>query len=171
MDHPQATYVSTIGNLTTVILLLGILPLASLFLTRRLGYDVLIRDLTLARFSIAVTVVGSLITAIASVPWLLVTGLIITSLGNGFGVQCRAMLNGIVDPHTLATLNTTISTLETFVGFLSAPALGWLLSRGLELGGLWMGLPYLVTTATAGLAMIAMLIYRVPTESTQASRI
>lgn len=53
---------------------------------------------------------------------------------------CRALLNAVVEPHTVAALNTTISTMETLMGLASAPLLGWLMSLGLGMGGPWLGL-------------------------------
>ncbi|POR35467.1 COP9 signalosome complex subunit 2 [Tolypocladium paradoxum] len=136
-----ATYVSTVSNITSVVALLVILPIASSILVKRLGYDALKRDLLLSRASVALVVLGSFMLAFAAAPWLFVSSLIITSLGAGFSTLCRALLNAVVEPHTVATLNTTISTMETLTGLLGAPALGWLLSRGLDLGGPWLGLP------------------------------
>lgn len=116
------------------------------------------RDLFLARASIVVFIAGSLLTALAGVPWLFLIAMVITNIGVGVTSLCRALLNAVVEPHTVATLNTTMSTMETLVGFLGAPVMGWLLSRGMELGGVWMGLPYLATTLL-GIAVMAALAF------------
>lgn len=76
-------------------------------------YDPLRRDLLLSRISVLFVIGGSLLTAFAPVPWLFVISLVITSLGVGFSTLCRALLNAIVEPHILATLNTTVSMMET----------------------------------------------------------
>jgi MFS family permease len=114
----------------------------------------------LARASIVIFIVGSLFTALAPVPWLFVIAMVITNIGVGVSSLCRALLNAVVEPHTVATLNTTMSTMETLVGFLGAPVMGWLLSRGMELGGVWMGLPYLATTLLGVAVMTALAVVR-----------
>lgn len=53
------------------------------------------------------------------------------------------MLNALVEPHTIATLNTTVSLIEVMMG-LTAPAMSWFLAKGIEMGGPWMGLPFVV---------------------------
>lgn len=139
-----------------VFTLLVLLPLSSSVLTKQFHFDSLKRDLFLARASIVVFIAGSLLTALAGVPWLFVIAMVITNIGVGVSSLCRALLNAVVEPHTVATLNTTMSTMETLVGFLGAPVMGWLLSRGMELGGVWMGLIYLATTLL-GIAVMATL--------------
>lgn len=138
--------------------MLVLLPISSSILTRRFRFDSISRDLYLARASIVVFIAGSLLTALAGVPWLFICAMVITNIGVGVSSLCRALLNAVVEPHTVATLNTTMSTMETLVGFLGAPVMGWLLSRGMELGGVWMGLPYLATTLL-GVAVMTTLIF------------
>lgn len=156
-----ATYISTVSNITSVVVLLVLLPMASAVLRRRLGYNALRRDLALSRASVTLVATGSFMLAFASAPWLFVSALITASLGVGFSTPCRALLNAVVEPHTVATLNTTVSTIETLAGLIGAPALGWLLSRGLELGEPWLGLPYLVTAACSVLVLLAVFAFRI----------
>ena len=163
LTRNQATYVSTISNITALVALLLLLPASSWLLVNRCGFGPLSRDLFLTRISVVFVIVGSLLTAIAPVPWLYISALIITSLGVGCITLCRALLNAIVEPHTVATLNTTVSMLETMMGLIGSPVLGWLLSKGMDLGGLWMGLPYLVCGALAigsGLLLAAFRLRR-----------
>lgn len=165
-----ATYISTVSNVTSVVALLVLLPAASFVLVRRFGYDVLRRDLLLTRASVVLVVLGSFMLAFAPAPWLFVLSLVVTSLGAGFSPLCRALLNAVVEPHTVAALNTTISTLETLMALAGAPVLGWLLSRGLELDGPWLGLPYLVTAGCSVLVLLAVFAFRIPVGFAQAQR-
>ncbi|KAH7013715.1 COP9 signalosome complex subunit 2 [Ilyonectria destructans] len=124
-EWSTATYISTAGMLATVASLLVVLPLASIFITRRYQYGPLQRDLFLTRISILFMASGLLLMTVAGVPWLFITSLVTTSLGNGFGALCRALLNAVVEPHTVATLNTTISLAEMLMALASGPAMGW----------------------------------------------
>jgi MFS family permease len=147
--------------LAGVFTLLVILPISSSILTKLFHFNSIKRDLYLARASIVVFIAGSLFTALAPVPALFVCAMVITNIGVGVSSLCRALLNAVVEPHTVATLNTTMSTIETLVGFVGAPVMGWLLSRGMELGGVWMGLPYFATTLLGVAVMTALLSVRV----------
>ncbi|RDA95411.1 hypothetical protein CP533_3437 [Ophiocordyceps camponoti-saundersi (nom. inval.)] len=166
-EWSTATYISTVSSITSVIVLLVILPSVSHMLIKRCTYDTLHRDLFLSRVSAAIIVVGGLILAFAPVPWLLVSSLVISSFGAGFVVLLRALLNALVEPHAAATVNTTISVVETLFNLVGAPALGWLLSSGLEAGGPWLGLPFLVSACCSALAFLALLNFRLPAKTPQ----
>lgn len=159
-EWSTATYINTVSSLAGVFTLLVLLPISSSILSKRFRFDSISRDLFLARASIVVFIAGSLLTALAGVPWLLICAMVVTNIGVGVSSLCRALLNAVVEPHTVATLNTTMSTMETLVGFLGAPVMGWLLSRGMELGGVWMGLPYLATTLLGVGVMTALVFVR-----------
>ncbi|KAL6872146.1 major facilitator superfamily domain-containing protein [Trichoderma novae-zelandiae] len=161
-EWSTATYVNTISSLTAVFTLLVVLPISSSILTKRFGYGPISRDLLLARVSVVVFIIGSILTALADVPWLFICSMVISNLGWGINTLCRALLNAVVEPHTIATLNTTMSTMETLMGFIGSPVMGWLLSRGMELGGMWMGLPYIATTALGCGVMVALYAVRIP---------
>ncbi|KAF4587170.1 MFS transporter [Ophiocordyceps camponoti-floridani] len=163
-EWSTATYISTISNITSVIVLLFILPCISAILVKRHNYNTLGRDLLLSRVSSFLVVLGGFLLAFASTRWLFISSLVITSLGTGFTVLCRALLNALVEAHTVATVNTIMSMIETLVSLVGAPSLGWLLSRGLEVGGPWLGLSFLVSSALSALSFLAISFYRVPDE-------
>ena len=164
-DWSAATYLTTVNKVTSVIVLLVILPLVSRTVTKRYSMSVSTRDLYLSRGSVLFIAAGSLCTAVAAAPWLLVVSLVVFSFGNGFPPQLRALLAGLVEQDSLATLNTTLATAETLMGLAGVPALGWLLSEGIRLGGAWMGLPFLFTSLCAALAAAAMFVFRLPREA------
>ncbi|KJK81302.1 hypothetical protein H634G_03321 [Metarhizium anisopliae BRIP 53293] len=168
-EWSTATYISTVSNITAAVVLLVILPAGSWVLANKRRVGPLNRDLILARISLIFVIAGSFLTAVAPTVWLFITALIVTSLGTGFPTLCRALLNAVVEPHTVATLNTTVSMMETVMGLVSSPVLGWLLSKGMELGGVWMGLPYLVCAGLAALTGVMILAFRLPTGFAQSS--
>ncbi|OWT43035.1 MFS transporter [Pochonia chlamydosporia 170] len=168
-EWSTATYVSTVSNITAAVVLLVLLPAGSWILVKKRGLDPLNRDLMLMRASLIFVIAGNFLTAFAPTVWLFIISLIVTSLGTGFTTLCRALLNAVVEPHTVATLNTTVSMMETIMGLVSSPVLGWLLSKGLELGGVWMGLPYLVCAILAALTGALILAFKLPVGFAQAS--
>ena len=164
----QATLVSTVGNISSVVMLLVMLPLASALLVKRHHYGAVRRDLLLSRVSAVLLVGGGFLLAMAAAPWLFIASLMVTSMGIGFTMLCRALLNAVVEPHTVATLNTTISVMETLMGLAGAPLLGWLMSQGMSMGGPWIGLPYMVAAASSVLVLLAILAFRIPEGVTRA---
>ncbi|KAI5467968.1 COP9 signalosome complex subunit 2 [Mariannaea sp. PMI_226] len=128
-EWSTATLLSNAGNLAALTSLLLLLPLGSMILTKRFHYEPIFKDLTLARISSVFVLTGMFMMTWAPVPWLFITSLVITSLGNGYGALCRAILNAIVEPHTVATLNTTIGLAEMLMALVSGPSMAWLLTQ------------------------------------------
>jgi uncharacterized membrane protein len=107
-------------------------------------------------------VAGNILTVFSAAPGLLIMSLVVLSFGSGFYPQLRALLAGFVEADTLATLNTFISTLEVVISLFTVPMMGWLQSKGIELGGFLMGLPYMVTSIFVVGAAFAMFRFRIP---------
>jgi MFS family permease len=140
-----------------------ILPVTSdsLNKSRRYKSRPIARDLLLARISITFMTAGLFLMGVAETPWLFIISLITVSIGNSFVALSRALLNALVEPHTIATLNTTVSVVEVIMG-LTAPAMSWFLAKGIDLGDSWMGLPFLVTGVLAVATTVMLFAVKLP---------
>ena len=163
-DWSTATYVLTISRITSVIFLLVLLPAVSMYMLKGLGMNPFRRDLYLFRFSTVLLTAGCFLMALANQPWMMITSQMVYGMSSGYGPQARALVTALVEPHMLATLNTTLSALEGIMALIAAPGIGWLLGKGLEKGGMLVGLPYLVLAALAFLAMVTACLLKVPRE-------
>jgi MFS family permease len=163
-DWSTATYVLTISRITSVIFLLFLLPAVSAYMLQGFGMNPYKRDLYLFRFSTILLTAGCFMMALAVQPWMMMTSQIVYGMSSGYAPQARALVTALVEPHMLATLNTTLSTLEGIMALIAAPGIGWLLGKGLEWGGLMVGLPYMVLAAIAFVAMVTACLLRVPRE-------
>ncbi|KXH42552.1 ATP synthase F0 [Colletotrichum nymphaeae SA-01] len=145
----KATLLGTVSTVTNMVMLLAILPALSWLITKRTGVHPLVRDLWLTRMSGILLAVGCFMVAIAFAPWFLITALIIFSMGTVYTNICRAILNAVVEPHTIGTLNTAITWVEQVSLLVSAPVISGLLKAGNSAGGIWLGLPYMAATVMA----------------------
>ncbi|KAK1506480.1 [Colletotrichum costaricense] len=145
----KATLLGTVSTVTNMVMLLAILPALSWLITKRTGVHPLVRDLWLTRMSGILLAVGCFMVAIAFAPWFLITALIIFSMGTVYTNICRAILNAVVEPHTIGTLNTAITWVEQVSLLISAPVISGLLKAGNSAGGIWLGLPYMAATVMA----------------------
>jgi uncharacterized membrane protein len=143
-------------------MLLVVLPVASKLLARGFAENPLRRDLYMARFSTVFIILACFLAAMAFAPPVLVMSFASYGIGAGFLSQLRALATGVVEPHTLATLNTMISSMETLMGSIGAPAFGWLLSWGMDQGGAWLGLPYITSTVFAMGICLFLWLFRIP---------
>jgi MFS family permease len=120
------------------------------------------RDLYLLRVSAGLLCAGSLLFALAPDGGSMMAAQVVYGLSLGYSPQARALVTALADPDMLATLNTTLATLEGLLSVIAASSLAWLLGKGLELGGDLQGLPYLVLGGVAFLALITALFIKVP---------
>ncbi|KAJ3493892.1 hypothetical protein NLG97_g4441 [Lecanicillium saksenae] len=166
-----ATYIVSIENFFALGVLMVVLPATAWVLDRR-GRSPLQRDLFLARVSSVFAFLGTIMIAFAPVGWFCVLALVIYSFSTGFSPLFRSILSIIVEPHTIGALNTVIATVESTMGLISAPTMAWLLNRGMDLGGVWIGLPFMFTAlltalsamgAEAALQQLSLLIITIAT--------
>ncbi|KAK0737387.1 major facilitator superfamily domain-containing protein [Apiosordaria backusii] len=158
----RASIQLVIRNAFSMVTLLVLMPFASWFCLQHLGMSALEKDVWLGRWSGIITVAGCLIIAGATNGVLFSVGLIWFALGSGITSVIRSLLNGLVEEHHVGTVNTLVGFMEN-VGMMAAgPLLAKSLSLGLELGGIWAGLPFVtaglfITTSTA-----ILWIFRLP---------
>ncbi|KAM3502267.1 hypothetical protein MY10362_004974 [Beauveria mimosiformis] len=156
-----ATYVVSIENFFALGVLMVVLPATAWALDRR-GRSPLQRDLFLARVSAVFAFLGTTLIALAPVGWLCMLALIIYSFASGFSPLFRSILSIIVEPHTIGALNTVIATIESIMGLISAPTLAWLFNRGMDIGGVWIGLPFMFTALLVALSALGVFVFKLP---------
>ncbi|KAF9876942.1 major facilitator superfamily transporter [Colletotrichum karsti] len=120
------------------------------------------RDLFLARVSSIALLMGSLSMSASPTVGSFIGGLAILSLGTGWGSYVRSVSSVFVDPAHRTRLFSIISLVETAGQTYAQPMLAWLFSIGMKMGGLWIGLPYLGVAAFCLLALILLLLVRLP---------
>lgn len=143
----NATYIYSIQAAGSLVVQLGILPLASSFITRRPGWSFRRKDIFLARVGLLFFSVGVLVTGIAPSMTILICGIIANTLGSGAGAAIRALVTGYVQPNEVGRLYTFITIIETAGVMLGGPTVAWLFNIGLahvKAGGsrFWLGLPW-----------------------------
>lgn len=146
----RASIVLTIRNATSLITLLVLMPFASWLCLQHLHMTAVAKDIWLARWSGVMGILGCLIIAGAANGYLFSVGLVWFALGTGMSSIIRSLLNGMVEEHHVGTVNTLVGFMEMVGLMMAGPLLAESLSIGLNLGGAWIGLPFL----TAGLFFI-----------------
>lgn len=157
---PKALTLLTISKVTSVILLLGILPLCTHVILKYSSINRMKLDVYLARTSAVLLTLAMFAMGLADTEWELICALIIYGLSQGFSAQMRVLITAMVEPHMVATVNTTMSTLQSVMVIVTTPLIGWLLGRGLEIGGVWTGLAYIALAAMGCLVSIILCLLK-----------
>ena len=90
----QANFVSPFGAVSTLIMLIVVLPLTYAFLGSRFNMRPVVRDLVVARVSLLFVVLGTVVIGLAPTPWILVAGIDIDIQGCCIGTGAIAMWTG-----------------------------------------------------------------------------
>ncbi|KAK4227516.1 major facilitator superfamily domain-containing protein [Podospora fimiseda] len=158
----DASMVLTIRNVSSLVNLLVIMPLASWVCLQRLGMTGMAKDLWLSRFSAMVAIIGCLVIAFAANGSLFCVGLVWFALGSGLSPLIRSLLNSLVEEHHIGTMNTLIGFMETVGLTMAGPLLATSLRVGLDLGGPWVGLPLVVAALFFMASCTILWIFRLP---------
>ncbi|KAJ5140651.1 hypothetical protein N7448_004059 [Penicillium atrosanguineum] len=152
-------YLLTLRGVIHMVVLLFILPLLSKLLLQYRNPAV--KDLILARASVAFAAVGALCMAAPQIGMVMV-GLAVHSLGSGLTALCRSLATSYVAPQDTSKLNTAIGIVETTGSLLAGPALAWLFETGMRLGGMSLGLPYFGLAGSFVFCLIDLLFVQIP---------
>ena len=158
----QAAYFLTLKSASFVVMLTVLLPAVSSFCLRVLGMSPLSKDLWLSRWSAAVLILADLAVALSYSPILFAAGLVLLSGGSGLVPLIRSLLNAQVEPHHVGILNTLLGFLDTLGVMIAAPVFSESLNKGIELGGPWIGLPFLAGAVISCFATGILWLYRIP---------
>ncbi|KAI9693456.1 MAG: hypothetical protein M1820_009249 [Bogoriella megaspora] len=138
----NATFLASVRAGVNIIVFLALLPALSALLIRRCGFTGLQKDLWLTRISCILVVVGYAFFGLApSISWA-VLAMTIFTFGNGHSYLMRSFISSLVHQDVLARLFMVISMVDTLGMMAGGPLLAGLFQEGLQLGGLWVGLPY-----------------------------
>lgn len=67
------------------------------------------------------------------------------ALGQGFASAVRSLATSLVEPHHIGRLNSYATTIDMVGSLAAGPLLSTAYGAGLELGGAWVGLPFLLS--------------------------
>lgn len=153
----QASYLVTIKGVVNLLLLLIIIPQLSSVLSRHLSPRR--KDLRLVQGSIAFLIVGSAIMSLASTAVTFVTGVGLFALGWGFFSALRSLATELVPSSQIGLLNMSIALSQNIGGMIAGPSLAAAFKFGVEMGGMWMGLPYVVAVVLfIGAGLLSLVI-------------
>jgi len=138
----EAIYLTTIRNIVIVVLLFSILPVISNFIMRKYSLSAQRKDLYLTRASLLILGIGWILVGLAPNIPLVGIALSISSLGYGSWFMLRSFIIGLIPNNRIAVVSSFLSLIDTLGFMAGSPLMAELFSRGLALGGLWIGLPF-----------------------------
>ncbi|KAF7954343.1 hypothetical protein EAE96_005468 [Botrytis aclada] len=139
-----------------IILFLLILPFLSKTMITHFKIPSSKKDLHLARASILILTLGSLLIALAPTLPLVILGMAVFTLGAGYISITRSLITTLVDRQHKGQLYAAVAVVETTGRLIAGPGFAKLYIVGLRLKGVWMGLPFFGLSLICGLAAVTV---------------
>jgi len=127
----------------------------------RYGMSPEIANLTVAQVSICLLASGCIIIGLAPDVGVAIVGLVVVSLGLGFGIAMQSFATTLVSKEHIAKLYAGISVFETLGSLLSHPIIAASLAAGINMRGILTGLPFYLCALLYGVAAVPVWIVRV----------
>ncbi|KAE8150368.1 major facilitator superfamily domain-containing protein [Aspergillus avenaceus] len=144
----------------TIPLFLIILPSISKHLLRTLSSTQ--KDLRLSRASIVLLTLGTLGIGLSpSIPPL-IASLIVQTAGSGFVYTTRSLVATLVEREQTARLFTIIEVLQSVGSVIASLTITPVFQAGLQLGGVWVGLAWMMTSSAFVGVGVSIWLFREP---------
>ncbi|KAJ5629585.1 hypothetical protein N7528_003242 [Penicillium herquei] len=153
----RASYLISIRGCMTLATFLGFVPLLSSYLTRKLHYTTLKKNLAVANIAVAAGTIGYLLIFIASNEALLTVGCLSVSLSMPFVVTVISIATYFTPAERVATLYTAMSVSQSVGIIIAGPIFAKLYTAGMHIGLEWSGLPFLAAASLFAVILIPLI--------------
>ncbi|KAH7378367.1 major facilitator superfamily domain-containing protein [Pyrenochaeta sp. MPI-SDFR-AT-0127] len=158
----KAAYLLSFRAATNLVAITVFIPLTNLLLLKKLNLPAHSADLWIARGSIILTTLSFFIMGIAAYPALLVLGLLVYNMGTGYNAAMRSVSIHIVGGQSspdVGKLMSTIAIAESIGAMVAGPLLNEIFQLAMNLGSMWLGLPYLAAMVVfAAMTVVTFMI-------------
>lgn len=156
----QSNLLMSFRPVLTIPLFLFILPWISRILLRKMSSTQ--KDLRLARYSIVFFTLGTLGIGLApSIPTLIIS-LVVQAAGAGFLFATRSLITSLIRREQTAKLFTVIEILQSVGSVIASLVITNVFRLGIDLGGVWIGLAWFMTSALFVMVGVAVWLVRIP---------
>lgn len=150
----EGSFISSVKGFVSLGLTGAILPAISQIMISKFKLPPLVKDWYLVLASIFAMFIGNASIALSDSRPLFIASLVVCELGGGFEFAFHGMTSELVDPAHIARLYTTIGVFLLSSGLFAGPLLAVMYRKGLELGGRWLALPFLVSAILFFIALV-----------------
>lgn len=120
------------------------------------------KDLWLARRSIICLTVGTLGIGLSPTIATLIPSMIIQTSGSGFVFLARSIITTLVERDETARLFTAIEIIQSLGNVVASLSITTVFQIGLRLGGVWIGLAWMMTSTLFCLVGVAIWTFKLP---------
>ncbi|KAF9891653.1 hypothetical protein FE257_003665 [Aspergillus nanangensis] len=156
----QANFLISLKPALTIPLFLIVLPAISRYLLRTM--KTARKDLQLARASIIFLTLGTLGIGLSPSLAGLIPSILVQTAGSGFVYLTRSLITTLVEREETARLYTIIEVLQSVGNVIASLAITTVFQIGLELGGMWIGLAWMMTSTAFAVVGVTIWLFKLP---------
>lgn len=156
----QANFLMSLRSCLTIPLFLFILPGISKYVLR--SFRTSQKNLYLARASVLCLCLGTLGIGFSPNITSFILSMIVQASGAGFLFLTRALLTVLVKREETARLFTIMELLQSVGNVIASLSITKVFQIGLELGGAWIGLAWMMTSTAFALVGVSIWMFRLP---------
>ncbi|OAA43932.1 MFS multidrug transporter [Beauveria brongniartii RCEF 3172] len=156
-DYAKASYLLPLRAGINLVVLFWVIPHLLRFFTKQRGLIQWQADKYVTLLSGVCLAIGSILIFLSANPLELVFGQTFIALGFSFTVTARSFLTAMVEPRFMSLLYSGVTSV-TYAGLIvGGPVFSTAFQWGLKLGGIWIGLPFLVAAVLFTVAFLTTL--------------
>ncbi|KAM3497389.1 hypothetical protein MY10362_009260 [Beauveria mimosiformis] len=156
-DYAKASYLLPLRAGINLVVLFWVIPHLLRFFTKQRGLIQWQADKYVTLLSGVCLAIGSVLIFLSANPLELVFGQTFIALGFSFTVTARSFLTAMVEPRFMSLLYSGVTSV-TYAGLIvGGPVFSTAFQWGLKLGGIWIGLPFLVAAVLFTVAFLTTL--------------
>lgn len=154
--YAQAVALMSVSGIVALVNTTVLLPALTSFMDNRLRLRTNVRDHSISQLSALLLASGLGLLSVATSSLSLTAAVLLMSLGSAYPIALRSLGAGLVDAEHVALFYSGVTAVESIGMLVSGPLFAALFELGLGLGGVWLGIPFLVAAAFVLVAFAAV---------------
>ncbi|KAJ3498639.1 hypothetical protein NLG97_g956 [Lecanicillium saksenae] len=159
----QANLLASIKTFTRLALMVAIMPLVSQLLNR-VGMAPIIKDAQISRYAMLLASISSLGIGLASTFYAMVPFLPLYTFRAVSRASLNSLLPSLIGPERTGMLYSVMAVLDSLGLMVAAPATAAVFKIGLRWGGVWIGLPFILSGVLMAMSTLVLFAVRITHE-------
>ncbi|KAF2124973.1 MFS general substrate transporter [Dothidotthia symphoricarpi CBS 119687] len=156
----KTAWIQFTQSLAAILITAVFLPGVNAYLHRQRKIRPIVIDISVARASMLIAVLGCLLLWRARNPATMISGVFVLGLAEGLEPTVQGLAVALVDPSVTGRLFTFIAALDMAATLFSGPIMGSIFSASQNIGSSWHGLVYLVAAILFTVMFLSTLFLR-----------
>ncbi|OAR01629.1 hypothetical protein LLEC1_03284 [Akanthomyces lecanii] len=159
----QANLLASIKTFTRLTLMLAVMPLVSQLLNRA-GMAPMVKDAQISRYAMLLASISSFGIGLASSFYAIVPFLPLYTFRSVSRASLNSLLPSLAGPERIGVLYSVMAVLDSLGLMVAAPATAAVFRIGLRLGGVWIGLPFILSGGLMAMSTVVLFAVRITHE-------